>query len=247
MASREHNIQFLKETIYFSGGKLCIDPDHFLKKWKEIRAFVFDWDGVFNNAEKKPGVPSGFSEHDSMGLNMLRFSYWLKTGKIIPFVIITGEGNPACEYFALREKFNQVYTRCKRKDLGINDFLKKGKLKPEQIACVFDDVIDAPMARISGLRFLVYASGTSYWRQYAINNELADYETLHSGNKNAIREISEMLICLNNNMEEVFKLREIFEGKYEEYLGKRDSVTTSFNRFEGKGLVNYTPPFPEFY
>ena len=52
------------------------------KKIGMIKAFLFDWDGVFHSGSKGPSYPGTFSEEDSMGLNMLRFAHYLKKGNL---------------------------------------------------------------------------------------------------------------------------------------------------------------------
>jgi len=82
---------------------------------KNLEAFLFDWDGVFNSGSKSNNQSSGFSEVDSMGINMIRFAYWLKSGKIPFTAIITGEQNPAAFELAQRERFQAVFFKIKHK------------------------------------------------------------------------------------------------------------------------------------
>ena len=55
--------------------------------------FVLDWDGVFNSGEKTSTTGSSFSEVDSMGLNLLRYAYYLVHGKMPVTLVISGEKN----------------------------------------------------------------------------------------------------------------------------------------------------------
>ena len=59
------------------GGVFCTPADLLAEKLKTIKAFVFDWDGVFNNAVKNENKSSNFNEADSMGTNMLRFNHFI--------------------------------------------------------------------------------------------------------------------------------------------------------------------------
>ena len=70
-----------------SGAEFLISYKEISKKLETIKAFIFDWDGVFNSAEKNESRSSNFNEADSMGTNLLRFSYYLKNKKI-PFTAI---------------------------------------------------------------------------------------------------------------------------------------------------------------
>ena len=60
------------------GAEFVISAEEIAQKFSQIKAFVFDWDGVFNTGEKNGGGSSSFNEIDSMGTNLLRFSYYLK-------------------------------------------------------------------------------------------------------------------------------------------------------------------------
>ena len=60
------------------GGMFVCSPEELKQKLMNVKAFVFDWDGVFNNGQKQSSGGSHFSEVDSMGLNLLRFSHYLR-------------------------------------------------------------------------------------------------------------------------------------------------------------------------
>ena len=70
-----------------------------------IKAFIFDWDGVFNNGQKNANSSSNFNETDSMGTNLLRYSYFLTNGVLPITAVISGEKNEAAFYFCERECF----------------------------------------------------------------------------------------------------------------------------------------------
>jgi len=91
------------------GGTFSRPFAEFKDRLSKIKAYIFDWDGVFNDGVKTVQGGSPFSEIDSMGTNMLRFGHWMKTGEL-PFVaVITGEENPTAQYLAQREHFHSVY------------------------------------------------------------------------------------------------------------------------------------------
>ena len=60
------------------GAEFLLPQYKIAEKLQNIKAFVFDWDGVFNKGEKNATISSSFNEVDSMGTNLLRFSYFLK-------------------------------------------------------------------------------------------------------------------------------------------------------------------------
>lgn len=73
------------------GAEFVISQEQLHAKLKGIKAFVFDWDGVFNNGDKPARGSSHFSEVDSMGTNLLRFSHYLHHGELPLTAIISGE------------------------------------------------------------------------------------------------------------------------------------------------------------
>ncbi|MFM7428619.1 MAG: phosphatase, partial [Flammeovirgaceae bacterium] len=91
----ENSIQTLFEK---AGSIFCTPAVSILQKLQSVKAFVFDWDGVFNDGTKHNQQGSGFTEPDAMGTNMLRFSYWLKNQQLPITAIITGEENEAAHY-----------------------------------------------------------------------------------------------------------------------------------------------------
>lgn len=54
-------------------GQFVTSEADIAKRLSKAKAFIFDWDGVFNNGFKQGQAGSGFSEVDSMGTNLLRF------------------------------------------------------------------------------------------------------------------------------------------------------------------------------
>ena len=70
----ENSTEHTQHIFESEGGEFITPPFVLMEKLKNIKAIVFDWDGVFNEGVKGGGNHSGFSEIDSMGTNMLRFS-----------------------------------------------------------------------------------------------------------------------------------------------------------------------------
>ena len=93
------------------GGEFIIPEASLIEKMKHIKAFVFDWDGVFTDAGKDHLLQSRFSEADSMGTNLLRFSYYLNHKELPTTAIISGEKNSAAFTFVDRERFHSSYSK----------------------------------------------------------------------------------------------------------------------------------------
>jgi 3-deoxy-D-manno-octulosonate 8-phosphate phosphatase (KDO 8-P phosphatase) len=215
-------------------GELLLDSKTFEKKLRRIKAYIYDWDGVFNNGHKTENGSSSFSEIDSMGTNMLRFSHYLATQKNPVTAIISGESNKTAAYFAEREHFNSLYTT-RNKRLAIQHLCMMGGLEQSEIAFVFDDVLDFGIAATCGIRIMVRHESSPQTLRYALKNELVDYCTYSEGWNNAVRESAELLMCLHGQFDVVLENRIQHSKEYENYLAQRNSVVTQF--FSEKDLL----------
>ncbi|NBQ47522.1 MAG: phosphatase [Sphingobacteriia bacterium] len=205
------------ETLYTGiGGTFVTPPEILSKKMDQIKAFVFDWDGVFNDGQKMSTGGSSFSEVDSMGTNLLRFSHYLRHGQLPLTAILSGEKNETAFYFSERECLN--YSR------------------PEEIAFFFDDVLDLTLAEVCGLRVLINQGVNPQFLQYCMKNNLVDYVTSVRGGSFAVRESTELLIGLNNNYEEVITGRKINSEAYQTYISERRLVRPGFYTLGPEGI-----------
>jgi 3-deoxy-D-manno-octulosonate 8-phosphate phosphatase (KDO 8-P phosphatase) len=218
------------------GAELCITEEKLKHQAQNLEAFVFDWDGVFNAGTKGNGQVSGFSEVDSMGINMIRFAYWLRSGKIPFTAIVTGEQNPAATELAQREHFQAVYFRIKHKADALEHLQKNYSLDNEKIAFCFDDILDLSFAQKVGLRFLVKRKSNPLFLNYAKKHEICDYITACGGDEGAIREISEVLLWLTNAYEDTISQRVAYNETYQNYLEQRNSIKTEFYTQENKKI-----------
>ena len=209
------------------GGEFISPSSLFEEKWNKIKAIVFDWDGVFNTGIKGHETSSHFTEADSMGVNMLRFSYWLKNGHTqLKTAIITGQKNVSALHFAKREHFDAVYMGKTNKTIAFNELLSSMDLKAEEVMFVFDDVLDLPVAEKAGLRMMINRYSSPLFYHHVITQGLADYISFNEGGENAIREVCELLIGANENYTDVMNKRSAFEGDYERYLSQRNTFET---------------------
>ena len=205
-----------------------------------IQAFIFDWDGVFNDSYKRDNTGSPFSEADSMGINMLRFSYYLKFGFIPNIFIITGENNRPAITLSQREKFNGVYVQVKHKLDALEHISSNLSLSANKIAFSFDDILDLGLAKKVALRFMVKRSASPVLTAMVVKNGWTDYLTANTGGQHAVREIAELIIGLNDNFEEVITNRIEYSDTYQTYLQERNSVEPQF--FSGEtGQINPLP------
>ena len=217
----------------FKGEFLC-DTKTLRKKLKKIRAYIFDWDGVFNDGHKTESGSSSFSEVDSMGTNLLRFSHFLGK-KELPFTaVITGEQNKAAVSFTEREHFHALYAGIKNKYQALQHFCEANNISTAEVAFIFDDVLDLSAAAHCGLRIMVQREANPLLMRYAMKKKLADYFTLADGSSYAVRETSELIMHLNNQFENAVTHRIDYSPEYKTYIDQRDTVATRL--FSSKDL-----------
>jgi 3-deoxy-D-manno-octulosonate 8-phosphate phosphatase (KDO 8-P phosphatase) len=216
-----------------AGGRFIVPIEEIAQKIGDCRALIFDWDGVFNAGRKGQAATSDFSEADSMGTNMLRYGLWRKLGALPYTAIVSGEDNDTAIDFARREHFTEVYTGVRDKRLVTDHVCSREGLSPQQIACVFDDINDLPMAGMCGLRLMVRRNASPLLADYVARRSLCDYVSGAASGEYAVREICELLLGLLGNFDPVLDSRIAFDGEYQTYLQNRQSVVTG--RFDKGG------------
>lgn len=208
------------------GARFVLPVEELSQRLGNCRAIVFDWDGVFNAGQKGATATTGFTEPDSMGTNMLRFGLWRSLGKLPYTAIISGENNVSAIAFAEREHLNEVYTGVANKRLIIERICQDEGISPDQIACVFDDINDLPMAELCGLRLMVRRNASLLLNRYVEQRSLCDYISGADSSAYAVREICEMLLGLMGSYARVLDSRVACDDEYQTYLQHRQAVTT---------------------
>ncbi|MEM6629474.1 MAG: phosphatase [Bacteroidota bacterium] len=212
-----------------NGGIFSIPVDNFVEKLSQIKAFLFDWDGVFNTGQKSPQFPSTFLEADSMGLNMLRFGYWLSHQHTQAYCgIITGANNEGARKFAQREHLHEVFFSFSQKQYALRAFCKTHDLASSQVCYVFDDVNDIGIAGEVGLRIQIPRPGSLLFDNYIADNEYCDYRCRQTGGNFAVRESCELLLGMFGTFEEAITLRSSTHATYQLYWKDRQSIQTQF-------------------
>jgi 3-deoxy-D-manno-octulosonate 8-phosphate phosphatase (KDO 8-P phosphatase) len=148
------------------GGVFITPAEDLKEKLSQIKAFIFDWDGVFNNGAKSSEVGSNFCEPDAMGLNMLKLDYWLRNKEIPYTFIVTGEKNLSAQYLAQREQMHGVFYNCKFKVKALENICSEYNLNTNQIAFAFDDILDVELAKRCGASFLINRTANPLFNQY---------------------------------------------------------------------------------
>lgn len=206
-------------------GDFIVSQDTLLEKIRAVKAFVFDWDGVFNNGEKDENGSSYFNEVDAMGTNLLRFNHYLLNGQPPVTAIITGERNKASLAFANREHLHAVYCGIKYKADALKHLCDKHHIQPNEVAFMFDDVLDFSAAQLCGLRIMVGRDCNPLMIDYARRHGLVDYITANSGTNHAIREAVELLTGISGRYEDTMTERAMFTDVYKQYLEQRNEAS----------------------
>lgn len=221
-------MQNIAESFKAIGGKFISDPAAITKKLEGIKAFIFDWDGVFNNGFKLGSGSSGFSEVDSMGTNLLRFSGFLKHGRLPLTAVISGERNETAFYFCRRECFDYSFFKTPHKTDALKFICEQENIEPHEVAYFFDDVLDLSIAAVCGVRVLVGRKSNPLFTDYCIKNNCVDYITTSEGGNYAIREATELLIGLSGNYNNVISERTHYAENYKKYIINRRLIKTRF-------------------
>jgi 3-deoxy-D-manno-octulosonate 8-phosphate phosphatase (KDO 8-P phosphatase) len=216
----------LEQKFVKLGGIFLTPAKRISSSLSDIKAFVFDWDGVFNDGRKTSETDSTFSEIDSMGINLLRFDYWLRKRQIPRIFIITGMKNQAATEFSKREHFDGIFLNVKNKREALESVCSNYKIGANEVAFIFDDVLDINVAKMTGLSFFVGRKSNPLLTDYIKQNKICNYITAFSGEDHAIREICELSIGLSGDYNRTIELRIQFKGEYEEYLEKRGIINT---------------------
>jgi 3-deoxy-D-manno-octulosonate 8-phosphate phosphatase (KDO 8-P phosphatase) len=231
-------IKEIQQIFENQGGEFISSPSLILEKLKNIKAYIFDWDGVFNTGTKTDTVGSGYSEVDSMGLNLLRFGYWMANNYQLPFVaIITGENNQTAIKLAERESLHHIYFGFKNKAHAYKHFTESFGLKNEEVAFVYDDILDLPITRLCGLRFMANRGGSPLFVNYLKDNYQCDYISGQTGGSFAVREITELILGLLGQYQNSVKERADFGPLYANYLEQRAKMELKMFRFEKNAIL----------
>jgi 3-deoxy-D-manno-octulosonate 8-phosphate phosphatase (KDO 8-P phosphatase) len=222
-------------------GRFLTSPANIQAKLEKIKAYVFDWDGVFNNGQKDENNTSLFNEIDAMGVNLLRFNHYQRKGAMPLFGIITGERNSASHSFSDREHMDFVYYKIKHKSTALDHLCNKYHITPEEILFVFDDVLDLDMAKQVGVRMMVSRPANPLLIKYAEERQLMDYLTANNGNNHALREAVEVLIGLTGRYDETLSDRIAYNDVYRKYITLRNNIPTEYYTLDGDKIIPKNP------
>ncbi len=228
----------ISQTVARFKGEFITNAEALAAKLHRVKAFVFDWDGVFNGGWKDSEGSSAFNEIDAMGSNLLRFNHHLRNNKQAVAAIITGENNKAAIAFAKREHFNAVYCGIKYKAVALDHLCKAHGLADEEVAFFFDDVLDFSIAERVGLRVMIGRDCNPLMIDWARDKGNIDYLTHSDGVHYALREAFELLTGISGKYEETISERAQFTERYQRYLKERNEAETSFYTVKDSKIVD---------
>ena len=193
---------------------------------KNIKAVLFDWDGVFHAGHKNENRSSTFSEADSMGVNMLRFGFWLQNKQMPIMAIISGENNVTAKYWAGREHLDATFSSAKNK-VEILAFLKEHHdINPNEIMFVYDDILDLSLAKEVGFRVMINRRANPLFVEYCRDKEYYDFVTHCDGGNHGVREACELTLDAMGKFVETIEKRVAFSGEYSTYNSERLAIET---------------------
>ncbi|MFI5195445.1 MAG: hypothetical protein ACHQD8_00010 [Chitinophagales bacterium] len=225
---------------FFKGHFLAL-PAVIQEKLFGAKAFVFDWDGVFNSGVKDENGSSPFNEVDAMGTNLLRFNHYLRTGSNPFTAIISGEMNKAAFTLAKREHFEAVYYCMKNKKEALSHLCATNNIFPEEVVYFFDDVLDLSIAEHCGLRIMVGRGANPLLLNLVQEKNLADYITAADGGNNGLREASELLMGLSGRYDDTIMERVHYTEHYRQYIVLRNTPEPSFYTTIGSKITAHSP------
>jgi len=191
--------------------------------FEDFDGLILDWDGVFTDGRKTAAGDSSFSEIDLMGLNLLRFGFFLQTGRMLRTAIVTGERNPTAEHVALREHFDHFIYYCKNKKNSIPILSEAWASTSSRWMFVFDDVLDLNLAKEVGLRAMVVRPQTTGTKKFAVDRNLVDFEVPESC---GIRHFCEKTLDQVGIFEKVLNHRIDWTSEYQLYWNQRNHIST---------------------
>lgn len=154
------------------------------EKLKNIKAFVFDVDGVFTDGSVYL-LPEG---NMCRVMNVLDgFAVVKAIKKNYPIGVITGGNDPMVKHRIHYLGIQDYYAKSHDKLADFENFKAKYQLKNEEILCMGDDIPDMEILKISGIASCPENAVPEV-------KEISDYISPISGGKGAVRDVIEQVM-----------------------------------------------------
>lgn len=237
MQTLEQRLSHTLEVFEGLGGEFHTPVGELARRLAQLRALVFDWDGVFCHGAKGEGVPSTYNEADTAGINAMRYALFRMTGQVPAICIVSGQQNESAVQLAERDRYQACYFRMSDKRIAVQDFCQCMQIDPGQCSFMFDDAIDLSVAQLVGIRMMVSRKAAPIFREFVSRKKLADYMSSTPASGHAIRECMEMLLSLSGEAENVFFDRLEHNGKFRAYTFARNGMPWMGRYTEENGMV----------
>ncbi|PIW66715.1 MAG: 3-deoxy-D-manno-octulosonate 8-phosphate phosphatase [Candidatus Omnitrophica bacterium CG12_big_fil_rev_8_21_14_0_65_43_15] len=159
----------------------------------KIRLFIMDVDGVLTDGriiyDNFGDELKFFDVHDGLGLALLSYAD-IKTA------IVTAKKSKIVKRRAKETGITHLFMNVADKGKVYYDLLKKYNIGHENICCMGDDIIDAPMMKKAGLAVTVPNA-------VAEVKQIAHYVTQRPGGKGAVREAVELILKSQQKWEDI--------------------------------------------
>ncbi len=164
-----------------------------LEKVRKVKLLILDVDGVMTDGRiimDDAGLESkAFDVKDGQGLKML-----MRSG--VDVVLLTGRRSRVVDRRAADLGIAEVHQGILNKVEAFTEILKCRQMKPEETACVGDDVVDIPMLRRAGFSFAVADAVPEVRR-------IVDHVTRRRGGRGAVREVCEVILKARGRWDDV--------------------------------------------
>ncbi len=164
-------------------------------KIKKIKILILDVDGIMTDGsiiyDDNGKETKVFDVKDGHGIKML-----MRAG--ITVAIITARKSGVVTHRAKNLGITMVYQKAVDKVSAFNDILAKTSFKPENAEYMGDELVDIPVLKKAGFSITV-PDGVSEVK--AISN----YITKMHGGKGAVREVSELILNVQNKWNDIVK------------------------------------------
>lgn len=171
-----------------------IVPEKVREKAAAIKLLVCDIDGVLTDGTlsytSEGELVKNFHAKDGLGVNLLK-------SQGVEVALISGRRNEAVIKRASDLGIEHVYLGVKEKVSALKHLAEKLYVSNDEIAFVGDDVIDIPVMEAVALSFTVEDG-------HFLVKEVADWITMNSGGKGAVREIADLLVSARKDIKEAY-------------------------------------------
>ncbi len=158
-------------------------------KLKDIKAFVFDFDGVMTD-----GSVWMYADRETVRCGNIKdgyaIQYAVKKGYII--ALISGATSLSINNRMESLGVTRIYTGCANKMATYVTFLRENGLQENQVLCMGDDIPDYEIMSHCGVAACPADAATEI-------KEMADYISIYAGGKGCVRDVIEQTLRLHGN------------------------------------------------